>query len=223
MIRYFGQAQYSPKKILMGYELFLREYVDGHWRFPKNLRQYGARELAQLAEQTIMMIEPAAKIVSINLDQDQFIDNDFVQMFAVLADKFPERSIVVELTEHECGGAMAGLRTAAAQYAANNVFVCLDDVGSGANGKTMASVMDAYVSEYKFALQNFSERDGSMANLLPQLGEWAKRAKQFHKEFVVEGIEDQRNLNIVSQFTPNIIQGYFFAKPVLVPLTTDIF
>lgn len=223
MIRYFGQAQYSPKRILMGYELFLRERVAQQWRFPANLRQYGARELTQLAQATIAVLEPAAKIVSINLDQDQFIDPDFVQMFAQLAAQFPERIIVVELTEHECGGALAALRQAARQYVQHHVYVCLDDVGSGANGSTMASVLNEFVTEYKFALQNFSERDGSVADLLPQLATWAQRAKQDKKEFVVEGIETTRNLKIVEQFTPNLIQGYLFAKPVLIPVAGDIF
>lgn len=223
MIRYFGQAQYSPTRILTGYELLLRQCSGGTWQFPRDFRQHGAAEMQQLAAATIAVLEPAARVVSINLDQDQFVMPEFVRMFTQLVHDFPKREIVVELTERDCSVPMAELRQAAAAYAGSGAYVCMDDVGSGANSPQMADALDDYVSEYKFAMQNFNERDGSISNLMPQIAAWAQRAKQFQKEFVVEGIETERNLKIVEQFTPNIIQGFLFAKPALIPVQQDIF
>ncbi len=223
MIRYFGQAQYSPKRMLLGYELFLREYVGGQWRFPKNLRQYHAQEITSLAEQTIATLEPAARVVSINLDQDQFVDANFIEAFIKIAHTFPERYVVVELTEYDCHVAREDLRLATIRYSQGGVYVCLDDVGSGENDEAMATLLDDYVSEYKFALQNFREEDGTVNQLLSQLAAWGRRAKQNDKGFVVEGIENERNLLIVDQYTPDLIQGYLFAKPILLPLKHDVF
>jgi EAL domain-containing protein (putative c-di-GMP-specific phosphodiesterase class I) len=37
-----------------------------------------------------------------------------------------------------------------------------------------------------------------------------------HKVFALEGVEDQSDLDIVAEYAPDVLQGYFYGKPALI-------
>lgn len=78
MIRFFAQPKYSLDHEKLGYEFFIRQYCNGNWIFPKNFAQFTALQLEKLAIATITALPKGTNMVSINLDQNQFVDDTFL-------------------------------------------------------------------------------------------------------------------------------------------------
>lgn len=221
MLRYFGQAKFTDKQQRIGYELFLRECQAGNWIFPENFQQIPATTIERLAKETILAFPPNTQLVSINFDQNQFIDFRYLQTIIRLNRLYKQHDIqlIVELTErHYASVTKAALLHAADVYAKAQVSLCLDDVSTGDNNCTMADLLDPYVIQYKFALQNFASTAIFSRDIKPVLNYWRQRAKKEHKVFAVEGFESAQDLAKIKPYHADILQGFYFAKPNLLTL-----
>lgn len=214
-MRFFAQEQYSPQRTFVGYELFLKEQVAGSWRVPRSFANLDLTELCRLIRASLISIRPDTQLLSVNLDQQQFILPVLPAALGALAREHSQLALVVELTEYEQGVDRQAIRHAAAQFLANGVQVCLDDVGCGANNLDMVNLLDPYTMEYKFALQNMTDYNERTVRALPELRQWAQRAHSRYKRLTVEGVECEEVLQKVLPYKPDLIQGYYFAKPHL--------
>lgn len=104
--------------------------------------------------------------------------------------------VVIELTEHHHNISIAKLAVAAQQYQNAHLWVCLDDVGTGDNTATLAEQLDPYITEYKFALQNFRQHTDFSTIISPLLQFWRKFAEIHHKFFAIEGFENVTEIAI---------------------------
>lgn len=214
MIRYFGQPKFSGNLTRyepVGYEVFLREEKHGKWCVPTDFSVYTADEIKTRLERVLTYIATLnIEYVSVNLDRNQFVDPDYINVMISLRQEISLPRLVVELTEYDDKNVTAQqLLNAAKCFTEHNVLVCLDDVGSGANTMALAQVMEPYIFEYKFALQNFKDT----TEALTELAKWHSRANEFDKYLTVEGIENLDMATYLEQFDIAILQGYFFAKP----------
>ena len=216
MIRFFGQPKYSldEPQTLIGYEFLLREWHEDHWQVPDDFSQFQASEIVTLLDQTLAALPEDLPLLSFNLDQAQFIDPAFEEALVKLHAKRPVH-LVVELTEQDDHVPLPALSQAATKYAASGLRVCVDDVGTGANNRDLVEALAPYIAEYKFALQNFRAL-GTTKEALPWLKFWRDLATKEHKVFALEGIEDQSDLDIVSEYAPDVLQGYYYGKPQLI-------
>ncbi|KRL39867.1 EAL domain-containing protein [Lacticaseibacillus manihotivorans] len=216
MIRFFGQPKYAlnDPKTLIGYEFLLREWHGDHWQVPSDFSQYLAADIVDLLDQTLAVLPKDLPLLSFNLDQAQFVDPAFEQALADLHLKRPVH-LVVELTEHDDHVSIDALSDAASKYVASGLRVCVDDVGTGANTRALVEALAPYANEYKFALQNF-RAVGTTKEALPLLKFWRDLATAQHKVFALEGVEDQNDLDIVAEYAPDVLQGYFYGKPALI-------
>jgi EAL domain-containing protein (putative c-di-GMP-specific phosphodiesterase class I) len=160
MIRFWGQQKYEPRTgRMIGYELFIRERdgLDGNWRLPADFSKMNAQQVTRLLADTMDSMPMDLEIVSFNLDERQFVDPQYRELLPNIQRLFKQR-IVVELTERLGNGLSAvlpgELLNAARAYANIGISVCLDDVGTGFNQSELVHLLDPYVDEYKYALQN---------------------------------------------------------------------
>ena len=222
MIRFFGQPKYhhlQPTE-LVGYELLLREWQSGHWVVPTDFHRYSSQEITRLLQQTLPALPATLALTSFNLNQTQFVDPHFLAALVDLAKMLPHpEHLMVELTEHDEHVSAAELVAAAQRYANAGLRLCLDDVSTGANQPPLAKRLSPYLSEYKFALQNFRAGDDAR-DPMPLLRQWHDRAVQEGKLFAIEGFEETADLDIAVQYQPDVLQGYYFGRPALLPLQT---
>jgi EAL domain-containing protein (putative c-di-GMP-specific phosphodiesterase class I) len=221
MLRYFGQAKFTDEQQKIGYELFLREYQAGQWVFPKNFQQISATTVEKLAEETLAFLPSDTQLVSINFDQNQFVDFRYLHAIIHINRMYQQHHIrlIIELTErHYDSVTKAALEQAAEVYAQANVSLCLDDVSTADNDRAMADLLDRYVVQYKFALQNFAPDAVFSTDIKPSLIYWRQRAKAQHKVFAVEGFESAQDLEQIKPYHADILQGFYFAKPNLLSL-----
>ncbi|WP_461215439.1 EAL domain-containing protein [Lacticaseibacillus sp. GG6-2] len=226
MIRLWGQPKYDATSgKLAGYELFLREQqeANGRWLLPKDFSQFSPQTMANLIEATLETLPKDFELVSFNLDQEQFIDPAYVALLVALQDKLTY-DLVIELTERRGTGNVPVdaqmLIAAAKRFEEVGLVVCLDDVGTGANTKALVSALDPYVAEYKFALQNVRGKL-SVAEIVTAITYWRIRAQQQHKRFALEGFEESTDIQLIRRFSPNLVQGYYFGRPHVLPIAAD--
>ncbi|KRM10501.1 EAL domain-containing protein [Paucilactobacillus suebicus] len=217
MLRFLGQGKYSARE-LIGYELFLRESVEGQWQFPKDFGKFAPEDVASLLVSTIKSLPNTIQLVSLNLDQPQFIDPRYSIELGAAQRICPDTQIIVELTEHEYGISAEQLHNAASLFQEQRLWVCLDDVGTGANSVALAEHMSDVVLEYKFALQNFRGKRDFVTSVSPQLQFWWEQAHVSNTFLVIEGFEEQSDLKVATNYPADIVQGYYFERPHLTKL-----
>ncbi|WP_125706397.1 EAL domain-containing protein [Lacticaseibacillus daqingensis] len=215
MLRYYGQPKYAgaAPTHLVGYELLLREYAHATWQRPTDFNAYSSATIAHLLAQTLATIPQTLPLVSFNLSQRQFVDPNFCRALATLQANRP-MNLYVELTETAENVPITALVAAAKAFGQLGVVVVIDDVGSGANQLCLVRALRPYTGEYKFALQNFRAKL-TRAQLRQKLLLWRKRATADHKLFALEGVEHCADLALVTLAQPDVVQGYYYGRPIL--------
>lgn len=214
MYTVFAQPKYSMAKSYgepVGYELFIRQWRNGRWQIPDPLTGIGVLTLNNLLRQTIAQMPDSIELLSFNLEQAQFVDPAFTAMIASVQ-RHTDITLYTELTERIGSQVTAKqLLAAAKRFAACGLAVCIDDVGTGQNSPALVMLLNDYITEYKFAFQNFRPVL-SVNELAPQLKFWTEMAQQQKKLLVWEGIESNIELALLTARYPgDYLQGYLFA------------
>jgi EAL domain-containing protein (putative c-di-GMP-specific phosphodiesterase class I) len=160
--------------------------------------------------------------VSINLDQPEFIDSSYIEELGRAQRVCSDMQIVVELTERPAGATITQLIDAASAYKLQDLWVCLDDVGTGANQIDLVQAMSPYVMEYKFALQNYHNKRDFATLVSPQLQFWREQAEINNVFFVIEGFETETDLKVAANYHAEIVQGYYYARPHLIQIKSQV-
>ncbi|WP_125708470.1 EAL domain-containing protein [Lacticaseibacillus porcinae] len=218
MFRFFGQPKFDldpDHPWPVGYELFVRELVDGQWVLPKDFSQLTDVTIEKLLDEIIQVLPAHTTLISFNLEQDQFIEPKYLDMVKRVAARCSVR-LFVELTERLSKGVSEKQLIAAAQrYHEAGILVCIDDVGTGQNTPEMVLKMNPSISEYKFALQNFRPFE-SLDEIKPELDFWYSLAHRHHKMLAIEGLETKSELDDIRKDYPcDVVQGYLLGKPTL--------
>lgn len=226
LIRFWGQPKFDPINAkIIGYELFLREQsmLGSHWRVPADFSCFTPETVIEMLAGTLNTLPKGLKVVSFNLDQEQFIDPAFTQLIIDLKSTVSYQ-LVVELTERIGNGIrnvrLQDLIDAAKHLADADVGVCIDDIGTGKNQLALVEALDPYVFEYKYALQNVRGKLDS-DTIAIQISTWHKRAIDHGKVFVLEGFEEAADTEYIEHFHPDIVQGYFYGRPHNIPVAAD--
>ncbi|KRK32578.1 EAL domain-containing protein [Loigolactobacillus bifermentans] len=226
MIRFFAQPKYSITTVkLVGYELFIREQatVGEDWRLPADFSQFKPQQIIHLLAETLKTFPQGLSCISFNLDQEQFVDLNYCRLLKTLQAQTPIR-LYVELTERQGKGTasttLQELVHAAQAYQQAGLAVCLDDVGTGTNQYELVRTMAAYTVEYKYALQNVRGRlPGD--EIHTQIKFWREMALRQQKTFALEGFEYDTDNSLIAAFHPDIVQGYYFGQPHILPIAAD--
>lgn len=202
------------QELAIGYELFIREYCNGHWILPEDFEAISATTLESLLLRSLQILPAETTLLSFNLEQTQFIDPQYAEMVARVQAQTSIR-LFAELTERNSPTVTADQLICASQYFKHlGLLVCVDDVGTGDNQTNLVLQLDDYVDEYKFALQNLRPFN-DIKTVEPELNYWYELAASHHKVLAIEGVETAAELDFVQQYYPcDIIQGYYIGRPV---------
>lgn len=224
MIRCWGQPKFATDDVkLFGYELFIREQHDHQWCVPTDFSAFRPDQIVDLLHETLKTLPHDLKIISFNLDQCQFVDPAYCTLLATICDQ-TQAKICVELTERLGNGAtqvtVTQLKQAAQAYCKANIAVCIDDVSTGSNQLELVNQLNPYAVEYKFALQNVRGTQ-SCDQIQAAVAFWRTLAQEHHKLFGLEGFEHHEDVSLIRDFHPNIVQGYYFGRPHIMPIEAD--
>ncbi|AMV61327.1 protein containing diguanylate cyclase/phosphodiesterase domain 2 (EAL) [Pediococcus damnosus] len=194
-----------------GYELLLREFVDDEWRVPADFSILTPELFSGLVAEAMEHL-PSKSRIMINLDHDQFVDRKMLDAIINVHEKLPDYGLTVELTERDNTKMIMDveLLRSAMYLTSKGVALSLDDVGSGVNQFELLRPLLPFVTELKFALQNFQTEIKTAYN---KLYFWQELANFLGKKFVLGGIETEEDLVIARQLAVDYGQGYLYDRP----------
>ena len=222
MITFYGQPKFANidnATTASGYELLIRQQVDGRWLLPEDFTALPSDQFEYLLRKALQAIPSTITRVSFNLERVHFINPAFLDMVQhVQADT--DVTLTVELTErYDPNIDNLTIVQAAKAFFDAGIEVVVDDVGSGNNLPGLVEALTPYVVGYKFGIQNLRPY-ATDADLRDRLGFWAEQAERKAKRFEIAGVEsldDVENTQAIPACSD--IQGYYLGQPV--PLCTE--
>lgn len=152
--------------------------------------------------------------ISVNLSRAHFRDLNFLKDFLELKEKYqvPDWIIEMELTESSFFDQnKRTLAVAAIKELHKNGFLCaLDDFGMGYS--SLGLLKEFEVDTIKLDREFFKDINNSKSQEI--VSSFFQMAKNLGIQAVAEGIETQEQIDFLRNTSCDIIQGYFFSKPL---------
>jgi diguanylate cyclase len=151
--------------------------------------------------------------LSVNVSVRQLVEENFITKVSQLLNKlkFPKDKLVLEVTEsimiEESDKIIQKLQLLRDQ----SIGVSLDDFGTGFSSLSMISELP--ISELKVD-QSFirdllvDENHAHLSEMIIEIGRYLK------VDVVAEGVEEQAHVDLLTKYGCNILQGYYFSKPL---------
>lgn len=151
--------------------------------------------------------------LSINISMVQFMESDFLEkMMAFIAENgFDKSLLTLEVTESLSIAELGKIVPLLESIKEQGIDVSLDDFGTGYSSLSVLQKLP--ISELKIDKSFIDEiaYDSSERKLVQSIIEIGKN---FGMQTVAEGVESQEQLKILRDLGCDIIQGYFYSKPL---------
>ena len=151
--------------------------------------------------------------VSVNVSRAHFVENDLAEQIRDMVDKegAPRNLIEIELTESaffDDKKALVGTILKLKEY---GFSVSMDDFGSGYS--SLNSLKDMPLDILKLDAEFFRGEEAENRGRLV-VSETIKLAKSLQMKTVAEGVEEKELVDFLAESGCDMIQGYFYAKPM---------
>ncbi|ASG80451.1 EAL domain-containing protein [Lactiplantibacillus pentosus] len=215
MYRFFVQPQVDQRRrAVFGYELLLRKEMDGRWAVPQSFTELPLDKQADLLAQLAGQLKTKAtnQVLALNLNRQQAEDDLMLGTIIYLKKRLNPAALTIELTESP---SLAEIQKYSLFFHQYGIKLSIDDVGTGSN--TFENIQHAlpFVDQIKFAMQNL--RMSGQAERIPrEVAFWRDVAQDYRLEFILEGVEDQKDQKMAEQQGIERHQGYYYGKPRLI-------
>ena len=221
------QPKYSTKEeILSGAEALVRwihptEGFVAPYRFipifEKNgfVIQLDDYMIVEVARQQAKWISEGKKVVpiSVNVSRVHFVREDLAEHICQLVDQFnvPHEYIELELTESAFFDDKDVLLNTIKKLKAYGFEILMDDFGAGYS--SLNSLKELPLDVVKLDAGFFRDADESGRGKLI-VEDTISLAKKLDMRIVAEGIETREQVDFLAEMNCDLIQGYYFAKPM---------
>jgi len=157
---------------------------------------------------------PEEHRLSVNLSKRQLFSNNIVQQFCddvARANILPER-IMLEITESLALSDVAFARERIVELDRKGFGIAVDDFGVGYSSLSQLHEIpgDELKLDISFVKRIHEKSGHSMASAIISI------AKSLNMECVAEGVEDEATAMLLKQMGVELLQGYYFAKPMTI-------
>ncbi len=180
--------------------------------FILKLDDYMLREISRLQAQWLKEGKRLVPI-SVNVSRAHFSMDDLAERICGIVDEYkvPHKYIELELTESAFFDDKATLLTTVKKLKAYGFKISMDDFGAGYS--SLNSLKELPLDIIKLDAEFFrSIDDVNRANAI--VGDTIALAKKLGMEIVAEGIETREQVDFLAGQDCDLIQGFFFAKPL---------
>ena len=184
--------------------------------FIKKLDFYVYEQVFKLLEKQIAAGEPVVPI-SVNMSRNHNKAEKFIHDFLELFNKYnvPPEYIQLEIIERSFMGSNT-LSEITNRLHQEGFSVAMDDFGSGESSLNMLTTIPVDVLKFDrvFLLSSMNE-DGSMNEKSAEfIHILINLSKNLEKQSVFEGVETQEQRDFLKSINCDVIQGYFYSKPL---------
>lgn len=171
--------------------------------------------LEEIARQQAEWIRQGRKVVpiSVNISRAHFAKEDLAEHICSIVDKYqvPHQVIELELTESAFFDDKKVLLQTVRKLREAGFIVSMDDFGAGYS--SLNSLKELQLDVLKLDADFFRGVDVQERGLLI-VSEVIDLAKKLNMKIVAEGIENREQVDFLTEQECDLIQGYFFAKPM---------
>lgn len=171
--------------------------------------------LEGIAKQQAMWIEQGRNIVpiSVNISRAHFAKDGLAEHICSIVDKYkvPHHFIELELTESAFFDDKDILINTVKKLREFGFIVSMDDFGAGYS--SLNSLKELQLDVLKLDADFFRGEDSLERGMLI-VSEIINLAKKLNMKIVAEGIETREQVDFLTEQKCDLIQGYFFAKPM---------
>lgn len=171
--------------------------------------------LTEVARQQAKWIAEGKKTVpiSVNISRVHFIKEDLAEHICQIVDEFnvPHDLIELELTESAFFDDKGVLLNTINKLKSYGFAISMDDFGSGYS--SLNSLRELPLDVVKLDAGFFRDSDESGRGKLI-VGDTISLAKKLDMKIVAEGIETRDQVDFLATMDCDLIQGYYFAKPM---------
>lgn len=160
-------------------------------------------------------------IVSINVSQEHFVYENFIDEYAKISDKYGmDRSkIDLEITESAMSDTSVDIKQVLNSIKEKGFVVSIDDFGTGYSSLSMLQDMpiDIIKIDKAFVDKADLKSDKNIINYIMLI------AKRLGIKTIVEGVETKEQVQFVRNIGCEVIQGYYYSKPISKPEFEEYF
>jgi len=171
--------------------------------------------LEEIARQQAQWMKEGRKIVpiSVNVSRAHFTREDLAEHICSIVDKYqvPHNVIELELTESAFFDDKKVLLNTVNKLREYGFIVSMDDFGAGYS--SLNSLKELQIDVLKIDADFFRGADVEERGLLI-VSEVIDLAKKLNMKIVAEGIENREQVDFLMEQECDLIQGYFYAKPM---------
>lgn len=171
--------------------------------------------LEEIAKQQSEWIKQGRKVVpiSVNVSRAHFAKEDLAEHICSIVDKYqvPHEVIELELTESAFFDDKQVLLETVRKLRESGFIVSMDDFGAGYS--SLNSLKEMKLDVLKLDADFFRGAEAQDRGLLI-VSEVIDLAKKLNMKIVAEGIESREQVDFLTEQECDLIQGYFFAKPM---------
>ena len=180
--------------------------------FILKLDDYMLEEIARIQAQWIADGRRVVPI-SVNISRAHFTREDLAEHICGIVDKYqvPHNVIELELTESAFFDDKKVLLNTVAKLREAGFPVSMDDFGAGYS--SLNSLKELHIDVLKIDADFFRGADVEERGLLI-VSEVIELAKKLNMKIVAEGIESREQVDFLTEQECDLIQGYFYAKPM---------
>jgi EAL domain-containing protein (putative c-di-GMP-specific phosphodiesterase class I) len=151
--------------------------------------------------------------VSVNLSVKQFQSPDLNKMIEnTLAEySFPAKNLELEITESMVMGDMAAVIEKLQSLKAIGLEVSMDDFGTGYSSLSYLKKLPIDTLKIDQSFIRDLEADSEDAHIVSAI---IAMAKSLNLRVIAEGVEKQEHVDFLKGKSCDLIQGYFFSKPL---------
>lgn len=210
---FFIQVQVnSSNNKIYGYEVLLRQKVDGNWIRPKQTDKLPLNKQVKMVAETAKFIKKRTsniESISFNLTKEEAENSKNIKNILALQKRIQPLQLLVELTEDV---ELHKLKTLSTKLHHSDIELAIDDVGTGSNTYQNIKPALPYVDKLKFTM-NVSKPDISNAE---RLSFWKEQAEDHDLDMIVRGVGCQKDQKLAQEMDIDVLQGQFFGEPVLI-------
>ena len=180
--------------------------------FILKLDDYMLEEIAKVQAEWIAQGRKLVPI-SVNVSRAHFTREDLAEHICAIVDKYkvPHRVIELELTESAFFDDKKVLLNTVQKLRTAGFLVSMDDFGAGYS--SLNSLKELQIDVLKIDADFFRGVDAQERGLLI-VSEVIALAKKLDMKIVAEGIESREQVEFLTEQECDLIQGYFYAKPM---------
>ena len=171
--------------------------------------------LEEIAKQQSEWIKQGRKVVpiSVNISRAHFAKEDLAEHICGIVDKYqvPHDVIELELTESAFFDDKQVLLDTVRRLRDAGFIVSMDDFGAGYS--SLNSLKEMQLDVLKIDADFFRGAEAQERGLLI-VSEVIDLAKKLNMKIVAEGIESREQVDFLTEQECDLIQGYFFSKPM---------